>query len=203
MRRDERDLGAQQVDTCELEVAEDARLSRGEQVESVVESACLKLRLRRGESALRAPGRFRRQRGRALEEGPGGSEPAPRLRSGCRTLQLRGNLLIGHGRRLRPVPGAAIRVDVWIGCLGERAVDLAPLLAPGCPVHRRADQRMPEDDRGTERQQALRFDGARRPFGDAEALSGTPDQCRIADRVGRRHEQEAPRFVRKRSPAVA
>ena len=130
MRRDERDLGAQQVDTCELEVAEDARLSRGEQVERVVESACLELRLRRGQSALRATGRLGRQRGRALEEGRGGGETAPRLRTGCGAFQLRGDLLVGHGCRLRPVPGAAIRVDLRIGRFREGAVDLAALIRP-------------------------------------------------------------------------
>jgi hypothetical protein len=54
-----------------------------------------------------------------------------------------------------------------------------------------------EDNPGTERKETLRLDSGRRPFGDAEALSGTSDQCRIADRVGRRDEQETSRFVRK------
>src|SRR5206468_10540941 len=134
------DLGAQQTDTCTLQVAEDARLSHGEQAESVVEGACLELRLRRSQGALRAAQGFGCQRGGAFEEGGGGCEPAPRLRSRCRTLELRGDLLIGHGCRLRPVPGAAIRVDVWIGRFREGAVDLTPLLRPGCPVHRRANQ---------------------------------------------------------------
>jgi hypothetical protein len=49
MRCDERDLGAQQVAARVLEVRQDARLSRREQIERVVESACLKHRLRRGE----------------------------------------------------------------------------------------------------------------------------------------------------------
>ena len=140
---------------------------------------------------------IRRQRSRALEEHPGGSEAAPPLRTCCRPFQLRGNLLIGRCRRLRPVPSPAIWIDVRIRRLGERPVDLAPLLDSGCSIRRGPDERMAEDDPGTEHQQALRFDGARRRFGDAEELGGTSDRCRIADRVGRRHEQETSRFVGK------
>jgi hypothetical protein len=73
------------------------------------------------------------------------------------------------------VPSPTIWVDVWIGCLGERSVNLAPLLEPGCPIRRRSDKRMPKNDRGTERQQTFRFDRDRRPFRDAEALSGASD----------------------------
>jgi len=91
------------------------------------------------------------------------------------------------------VPGAAIRVDGWIGRFGDRAVGLAPRIGPGCPVDRRADQRMPEHHSGTERDQAIRFDGLRGRLGDAEPLRGPPHQRQVADRVGRGHEQQAPR----------
>ena len=38
---------------------------------------------------------------------------------------------------------------VWIGRLREGAVDLAALVRPGCPVHRRANQRMTEHHAGS------------------------------------------------------
>ena len=84
----------------------------------------------RGEGAPGATRGIGRQRGRALEEGRGGGEATARLRSSCGTLELRGDVLVGHGRRLRPVPGAAIRVGLGIGRFRERAVDLAALLGP-------------------------------------------------------------------------
>ena len=98
---------------------------------------------------------------------------------------------------MRPVPGTSVRVDVRIGRLGERTVDLAPIPQPGGPIHGGPGERMPEDDLGAERQQALRFDGSHRRLPDAKGLSGTSDQRRIADRVGRRDEQEAARIMRQ------
>ena len=125
-----------------------------EQRERVVERARLVLRLRRGQRPGGATRGVERQRGRALEEGGGRGESAARLRARRGTLELRGDVLVGHRRRLRAVPGAAIRVGLGIGRLGERAMDLAPLLGGGCPVDRRANERMAEDDAGREREQA-------------------------------------------------
>jgi len=55
-------------------------------------------------------------------------------------LELVGRLFVGHERRLRAVPGAAIRVDLLIGSVRQRPVDLAPLIGLGRPVHRRPNQ---------------------------------------------------------------
>src|SRR5256714_820571 len=100
--------------------------------------------LGRGESPAGATRRFGCQRGGTLEERGGGGEAAPCQRSGCRTLELGGHLLIRHRGRLRPVPGAAIGVDLRIGRVRQRAVDLPPLVGPGGPVHRGASERMTE-----------------------------------------------------------
>ena len=73
------------------------------------------------------------QRGGAFEEGRGGGEHHPALALEPRTVEVSGNVLVGHRCRLRPVPGAAIRIDFWIGCLRECAVDLASLDRPAAP----------------------------------------------------------------------
>ncbi len=52
---------------------------------------------------------------------------AARLRASGGTLELYGDVLVGQGRRLRPVPGAPVRVQLRIGRVREGAVDLAPL----------------------------------------------------------------------------
>ena len=44
-----------------------------------------------------------------------------------RPLELRGDRLVQPGRRLGAMPGAAIRIDLWVGRLRQRAVDSSPL----------------------------------------------------------------------------
>ena len=90
-----------------------------------------------------------RQRRGAFEEGRGGGEAATRLRSSRGTLELRGDVLIGSGFGLRAVPGAAIGIDLGIGRLRERAVDLAPLLQPGGAVDGRANEGVTEHHAGS------------------------------------------------------
>jgi hypothetical protein len=86
------------------------------------------------------------------------------------------------------VPGAAIRVDVWIGRLGECAVNLAPLLSPRGAVHRRASEWMTEHHTAIERQEAGRLDRLGHRLGDPESLRRTPHEGEIADRLGRGQE---------------
>ena len=57
------------------------------------------------------------------------------------------------------MPSAAIRIDLRIGRLRQRAVDSAALLQPGRPIHSRANQRMTENHSRTQLQQPFRFDG--------------------------------------------
>jgi hypothetical protein len=54
-----------------------------------------------------------------------------------------------------------------------------------------------EHDSGTELQQAFGLDRGRRGVVDAEMLGGVPDQCRVAGRFGRRHQQQAPGLRRE------
>jgi hypothetical protein len=119
-----------------LQGTDDAALSGAEQAESVIERARLELHLCGGEGALRAARGFGCQRGGAFEERRGGGKTASRPRPGRRTFQVGGNVLVGRGGRLRPVPGAAIRVEVRVGRFGERPVDLPSLLECGGAVDR-------------------------------------------------------------------
>ena len=116
-RGDECCLRAQQRGTCAFQVAEGACLCDGEKAERVIERTCLEFRLRCGEGASRALRRFAGQRHGALKESRGSGEPAPRLRPRRGALELAGHLFVGHGRRLRTVPRAAIRVELRIGCV--------------------------------------------------------------------------------------
>jgi hypothetical protein len=85
---------------------------------------------------LRTAVRFGRQGDRALEEGRGGGEPATRLGPRRGTFEFGGHLFIGHGRSLRAVPGAPIRVYVRIGRVCESDVGLAAIIQPGRSVDR-------------------------------------------------------------------
>ena len=155
-------------------------------------------------SALRAVRGLGRERGGALEEGSDGRQSAARLRPPRGTLELCGDVLVGHGRRLRPVPGAAIRVDLRIGRFRQRAVDLAALLRPGRSVDGRANQRMTEHhSRRRASSRPSDSTAVRGRLGDPEPLGRPPHERRIADRVGRRDEQQAPRVAREAAPAGA
>jgi hypothetical protein len=182
-------LGTEQLGTSTSDIAEGPRLRRVEQAERVIERAGAEFRLGGSQRALRAPRRVGGQRDGALEECRGGAETAARLCSVCGTFQFRRHLLVRPGRGLRPVPGAAIRVDLRIGRFRKCAVDVAALIDPGRAVHGRAHQWMTEHHTRTERDQTVRFDGAGGRLCDSEPLSRPPHKAQIAGRIGRGHEQ--------------
>jgi hypothetical protein len=95
------------------------------------------------------------------------------------------------------VPRAAIRVDLRIGCIRQRAVSLAPLVRLGRTVHRRAHERVTERHRTVERQQAFRLRSVRGRLWDPKLLRCAPQKRRVADRFCRRQEQQPPRLARE------
>ena len=95
------------------------------------------------------------------------------------------------------MPGAAIRVGLGIGRLGERAMDLGPLIGGGGPVDRGANERMPEGHVRPERDQAARLCGMGRRFRDPETLGRPPHERRVPGRVARGDEGEEPRVTRQ------
>ena len=95
------------------------------------------------------------------------------------------------------MPRAAIRVDLRIGCVRQRAVSLAPLVRLGRTVHRRAHKRMTERHCTVQRQQAFRLHGERGRLRDPKLLRCAPQKCRVADRFCRRQEQQPPSVARE------
>ena len=142
--------------------------------------------------------RFGRQHRRALEErGSGGQAPA-RLGSAGRALELLRDILVGSRRSLGPVPGAAVGIDLRIGDLRQRPMDVLSLLKRRRPVGRRAHQRMTKPHARAELDQSGVDRGGRRVRPDREPLRCSPHQHRVAGRIGRRKPEQAPRLGRKR-----
>ena len=105
-----------------------AGLDGDQQAECVVERAGVALRPGRREQALRPATRFWRQCRGALEERGRRGHPPARLRAPGRALELRGDILVGPRRSMGPVPRAAVRIELRIGDLRERAVHVLSLL---------------------------------------------------------------------------
>jgi len=126
----------------------------------------------------------------------------PRARARpAETLQLGGDVLVQAGCRVREVPGAAIRVDITIGGVGEGTVDALALLRRCRSLDRRADERMTEADLRPEVDQTGvgRWRRGVRP--DAELRGCAPHQHRISRRLGRRDEkQQSCRRGQRRQP---
>ena len=104
-----------------LQRVERPGLDRDQQPQRRVERAGVALGLGRREQALRPAGGVGGQRRRALQERGRRGQAAARLRAAGRALELRGDVLVGPGRGLRPVPGAAVGIELRIGDLGQRA----------------------------------------------------------------------------------
>ena len=99
------------------------------------------------------------------------------------------------------MPCAAIRIGLGVGRLGQRAMHLLAFGHGRRPVRRRAHQRMAEAHPGAERDQLRRL-GRRDGVGpDPEPLGRAPQQRDVADRLGRRGEQQPLGLGRERFEA--
>jgi hypothetical protein len=143
-----RDLGAQQVHLCALEIVQRSHLRDGQQAQGRVGCAGLVCGLRRGKRALRPELRLGRQFGGPCEEGGRRAQTAARLRAAGRAFELRGDILVGPRCRLGAMPGPAIGIGSRIGGLGESTVGDAPVASRRRLVDGRADQRVAENDPG-------------------------------------------------------
>jgi hypothetical protein len=188
----ERDLPAQQVGSDALEFRERPRLRRGQQSQRRFERAGPGHCLRRGQRALRPPLRVGCQRGRAVQEGSRRREPAARLRAAGRALELCGDVLVGPGCGLGPVPGTAVGIDLRIGRPRQRAMRLPPVVRRGRPVDRRADQRVAEGYPGAYGEQPVRLSPGRCFDPDPEPGGRPPQQRRVAGRLGRGQQEQEP-----------
>jgi len=113
------------------------------------------------------------------------------LRSARRTLELDGHVLVGALRGVGVVPGASIWIDLRISDRRQGAMRVPLLLTGRRAVHRRADQRMTKPDLRAELDQTSLNRGHRRFGPDREALGCSPHEHGVADRIGRRDQQQA------------
>ena len=164
----------------------------------------VELRLRRGERALDAQ---RRDPASARPPAAGTRRPRPARRGRCARSAERASSAATassgvavacarcHARR----SGSSVRV----GRVRERDVHVAAVARVRRPVDRRADERMREAHAQAE------LDQARRPPPAAPASTpmpeppgGAPQQAQIAQRLGRRRQQQQLRVARERLDAL-
>ena len=176
----ERDLGPEQLDARAPELVQRPGLRGRQEPVRHVERPGPEARLRGGERSLGPPRGIAGQRDRALQERGRGGQAAARLRPAGRALELRGDLLVGPGRRGRQMPRTAVRVDVPVGRLRQRR-DGRPGAPPPPPTGRR---RSAPADGGTSR--ARRSPAARplarRPRSPARCRAARPRARAAADR---------------------
>ena len=191
----QRDLGLQEVDPGVAELPEHLGLDACQQPQRSLQIPRIALGAGRGEQPLRPVRGLRRQRGGALQEGGDRRQPTARLRPSSGTLELARHLLVGDGRRLCPVPGAAIRVELRIGRVRQRAVSFTSLVRLGRAVDRRPYQRMTERHCTVERQQAVRLNRLGGRLRDPELPGRAPQKRGVAERLCRRQEQQPSRVA--------
>src|SRR6202042_3739516 len=107
----ERNLTAQQLDLSAPEVVQRSGLCDGNQSERRVERTGLVLGLRRCERPPRPARRLGRQRARTLQKRSRRRQSAARLSAARGALKLGRDVLVQARRRLRKMPGAAIRIN--------------------------------------------------------------------------------------------
>ena len=196
--RGEGDLRAHEVDACLGGVVERHRLSGRQEGRGVVERPGVHLELRAVERPPHPACRIGRQRGGLLEERRCRRHAAVGESAARRLLELCGHRLVGAQRRASVVPGAPVGVDVGIGDVGERPVDLAPFGGRGRSVDGRPDEGVPEPGMVAQLDQARGFGRARRLGWDAESLHGAPEKWDVADRFRRRDQQQPSGCRRQR-----
>ena len=188
----------QQLRAGSLVLVQGPRLRHRQQPERRIGRASLVLALRGEERTLRPAPQIGRQLGGALVKCRARGQAAARPRSPSRVLQHGGDVLVEPGYRLSAVPGAAIRIGVGIGGLGERVVHAPALFWRASAVDRRTHERMTEPHLRAESNQsdAGRRCGGVRP--DAEPGGRPQHQHRIPGRLSRRDEKQEPRRRRER-----
>jgi hypothetical protein len=167
-------------------------LRRGQQPQHRVERPGLEADFGRGQRPLPTPRRVHGQRHRPLQERGRRGQPAARLGPAGRALELGGDLLVGPEGGLSPVPGPAVGIRFLVGGLGQGPMHRLALLRRRRPVGRRPHQRMPKQHPGADLQQGGLGRRARGLSRDPQSPGGTPQQHRVADRIGRRQLQQPP-----------
>jgi hypothetical protein len=191
------DLSAQAIQLCGPQRVRWPGLDRDQQSERRVERAGVEFGPGRREQALRPAAGSGRKHRRALQErGRRGQAPAG-LRPAGRALELGGDVLVGSGCGLGPVPCPAVRIGLRVGDLRQRAVHGLLLVKRRRPVGHRAHQRMPEPYPCAELDQPGSDRRCRRFGTDPEPPGRPAYQRRVAERLGRRDQQQPPGLRRQ------
>ncbi len=111
-----------------------------------------------------------------------------------RVDELLGHRLVGPGRRVGVVPGPAVGVGLRIGRRRQRLVHGSPVVGGGGAIGGRTHQRMPEPHVRAKPQQVACGGQVHGPGVQPEYPSRPEDQRRVADRIGRR-EQDQPLYL--------
>ena len=201
-RAGEHDLRARALQPRALKLVERGKLGGGQQLERRVRCRRIELRLRGGHRPPPPARRIGGQLGRACQE-RGSRRGAPTgLRPVGRALQLARHRLVGPRCRLRPMPGATIGIDSRIGCVGQRSMHFLAVAKVSGAIGGRAHEWMPEPHPDPELDQSGLLGRPARVASDPDALRRAPQQAHVADRFGRRHQQQALGLARKRPNAL-
>ncbi len=96
------------------------------------------------------------------------------------------------------MPGTTIGIGLTVGHVRERAMNAPTVCHRGRAVGRGANERMTEADASAEFHQAGFLGGRFCGSSEPKLPGGTPQQYHVADRVGRRHQQQSLCVRRKR-----
>ncbi len=173
-------------------------------LESRVEGAGLEARLRRRQSAIRLPqGIVRSVRRRAGRNAAAAASPPRACARPAERSSSSGDLFVRSGRGCGQVPRAAVRIGVPLGCRRQARHEQPGVPAPA-PIGRRRS--VPAGD-GTSR--ARRWPAGRAPRACSAAAgpmasrsAARHQQQRIADRLRRREQHQAPRVIGERLELV-
>ena len=140
---------------------------------------------------LGTDGRLRGQLDRLLQERGRGGQTAAGARPSGRALQLGGGLLVGAQHRPRAVPGAPVRVGLWVGGGGQRAVHAATVRLRAAPGRRPSAPAGGGTAPGCRSPAARPLRRARPPRARSPGVSAARHSsgC-VAGRVGRREQQQ-------------
>jgi hypothetical protein len=184
-------LRAQPLEAGALQLVERPCFGSCQQLQSRFGRTGLVVGLRGGQLTLDAVRRIRSQLGGSLEKRGCGGEPATFSAAVGRALELESDLFIRCERGLGAVPRTAIGIDLGIGRCCQSLMCAPSLHGLSCAVDRRTQEGVAKGHPGAERQQSRRFRRSRCLRAELEALGCAPQQRRIADRLGRRDEQQA------------